>query len=1167
MRRGLRSTLRPGRVPSDEPLVTVVVTVGSASSAHLDEGLYAVRDQTHRHLEILVAPVLGAERDLDGVRAHAVDDMRFRVLRVAPDRATARNRGAAAARGEFLVFADATDVLPPHAVAALLMPVERTGSDLVIGRRTEVRTLGRTVVQPPDPLHDEPRNQVTLETCPVAVTDLGAENRLYRRSFWTSAGLAFGPGDRNGAELALDATARARRFDVVKDVTYLAMNRAVAAPVGQLPDHMEGLDDWLADQQDKRGKVSALGIAELRDQWAYAALDTWVQPLLDDIERAADEQWVSLRQYVDELDAEMSPEVWDRLRAESRVKLWLLRNDRRDQLAEFLSRRWFEQGNRATEVVDGEVRAELPFYGDPEVGIPPETFVMQPAETPLVTVLREAAWGSAHQLDLVLFTWIDFVAHGGVPEVDVSLVQDGTGARFTPAVEQYDTVQVTHFAGHRYQDYRHGGVSVSIDTEALAAVDGAVGQWHLELVVRYRGLERRGGVTRKDFRGSADLVGSRHLAPRRVADTLVGLAATPESLLSVTVDLAPPVRLVGPSVTGRTIAGTLASDPGVQLAALRLTGPDGQKATVPLGADASFSADLPRPQRGEPGRHWELEAVDAAGSRQQVLWPDATPEPMLGHGSGSVVWARSETGASQLVEAAGVLLVERLTLGAGHLEVDVRWLGKAPKTYRLELCGTRVRLEAAPVEGAPDTTLRFALTWDEWGFGPRPVPLERYSFELSYGPQGNPGRVLYGTEVLASSLEFQLDPDYLMRPFSGRDDLGVVLARPLDENERGPFHQKQLQQWCLSGELPLDDDAVYFQSYAGASATDSQLAIHHELRRSHPHLKLYWGVADRSSTVPEGGIPVLIYSRAWYRALAESAYLVNNIDFDRWFRKRPGQRMLQTFHGYPSKSMGIRLWTAKQFSPKRIEAELARTSAGWDIALTPTPEMDEHYRREYRYDGEIFSHGYPRDDVLVSPDADRIRKETRERLGIRPGQTAVLYAPTWRDDLATNYRSAQMAKHLDVESASRALGDDFVMLMRGHRFHARAGHHEGRSTRMIDVTTYPEINDLILAADVAVLDYSSLRFDFALTGRPMLFLVPDLATYTGAVRGFLFDFASSAPGPLLNRADEVVESLRDLERISAKYAGARDAFHARFNYLQDGHSAEQVVAKFFGPAQ
>jgi CDP-glycerol glycerophosphotransferase len=1119
-------------------------------------------------------PLTGADKALETVREHARDDVRLRILAAAPGQAAARNEGAARARGDFLVFVEVTDVLPPHAVAALLAPVARSGSDLVIGRRTEVRGLGRTVVQPADPLHDEPRYGTTLDACPVAVTDLGAENRLYRRSFWRSADLAFRPTDRNGAELALDATARARRFDVVKDVTYVAMNRAVGAPVGQLRDHMEGLDAWLADQQDKRRKISALGIAALRDQWAYAALDTWAQPLLDDAERATPSQWDSLRRYVDELAAEMSPEVWDWVRAESRVKLWLLQHDRRDQLADFLSQRWFEQGNRPTVVVDGAVRAVLPYYGDDAVGVPAETFVMQPAETPLVAMLREVTWVSPQRLDLVLFTWIDFVGHDDAPpDVEVALVQERSGRRLDLPVTRHETPQVTQAAGHRYQDYRRGGVSISVDTEALVAAGehGAEEAWQLELVVRYRGLERRGGVTRKDYRGTADLLVSRLLAPRRVGPALVGLSSNPESPLLITVTPGSPVRLVDPSVEGRRVAGSLHRDPGTEVTMVRLTGPDGLKASAPVRLDngrADFAVDLPAASRLQSGQPWQLDAVDAAGTRQPVIWPDGTAEWLLGHGSGSVAWARASTGASEVLEASGVLVIEDIRLGPGHLDVEVRWLGTAPGTFRLELCSTRVRLLAVPGEdGDATTTLRIPLTWDEWGLGPAPVPLDRYTFELVHGAAESPGRVMYGSGVLASTLTFQLDDDYLMRPFRDRHELGVVLARPLGEEVRGPYHQKELQRWCLSGEIPLDPDSVYLQSYAGASATDSQLAIHHELRRSHPHLTLHWGVADRSSTVPEGGVPVLLNSREWYHALASSTYLVNNIDFDRWFAKRPGQRMLQTFHGYPSKSMGIRLWEAKHFSPRRIEAELARTSAGWDLILTPTPAMDEHYRREYRYDGKIFSHGYPRDDVLVSPDADRIRRETRERLGIRPDQTVVLYAPTWRDDLATNYRSAQMVRHLDLESASRTLGPDYVMLMRGHRFHARAGHHEGRSTRMIDVTTYPEINDLVLAADAAVLDYSSLRFDFALTGRPMLFLVPDLAAYTSAVRGFLFDFAASAPGPLLDSADQVIASLRDLERVSARYAAACEAFQAEFNYLQDGRSAEHVVAEFFGPAR
>ena len=136
--------------------------------------------------------------------------------------------------------------------------------------------------------------------------------------------------------------------------------------------------------------------------------------------------------------------------------------------------------------------------------------------------------------------------------------------------------------------------------------------------------------------------------------------------------------------------------------------------------------------------------------------------------------------------------------------------------------------------------------------------------------------------------------------------------------------------------------------------------------------------------------------------------------------------------------------------------------------------------------------------------------------------------------------------------------------MRGHRFHAQAGERSGRSARLLDVTDYPEINDLVLACDAAVLDYSSLRFDVALTGQPMLFLVPDLGSYTGGVRGFLYPFEESAPGPLLTDAEEVIEALRDLPRVTRDHAAAYARFNATYNYLQDGRAAERVVRRFFG---
>ena len=226
--------------------------------------------------------------------------------------------------------------------------------------------------------------------------------------------------------------------------------------------------------------------------------------------------------------------------------------------------------------------------------------------------------------------------------------------------------------------------------------------------------------------------------------------------------------------------------------------------------------------------------------------------------------------------------------------------------------------------------------------------------------------------------------------------------------------------------------------------------------------------------------------------------------------------------------------------------------------------MDQYYRTEYAYDGPILSHGYPRDDILLSDEAPAVRERTRRLLGIDDHQTVVLYAPTWRDDLATSYRSSPLVGHLDLETSSKALGDDFVLLMRGHRFHP-GQRRSAEKARLIDVTDYPEINDLILASDVAVLDYSSLRFDFALTET------------ADAVPG-------ARPGPLRRRRSRLPLPLRGLRarpagaarrpcggaaprprRVREEYRAAYERFNQTYNYLQDGRSAEHVVAAFFDP--
>ena len=91
-----------------------------------------------------------------------------------------------------------------------------------------------------------------------------------------------------------------------------------------------------------------------------------------------------------------------------------------------------------------------------------------------------------------------------------------------------------------------------------------------------------------------------------------------------------------------------------------------------------------------------------------------------------------------------------------------------------------------------------------------------------------------------------------------------------------------------------------------------------------------------------------------------------------------------------------------------------------------------------------------------------------------------------------------------------------------------------------------------------------MMFDFANTGRPMLFFTYDLDSYRDNLRGFYFDFEETAPGPLLTESDQVIESLRNIGEVAEQAGPAYRSFVDRFCPLDDGHAAARVVDRVFG---
>ncbi len=400
----------------------------------------------------------------------------------------------------------------------------------------------------------------------------------------------------------------------------------------------------------------------------------------------------------------------------------------------------------------------------------------------------------------------------------------------------------------------------------------------------------------------------------------------------------------------------------------------------------------------------------------------------------------------------------------------------------------------------------------------------------------------------------------------GEDSPVLAVTANRRKLERGKFNQRVLRNTYYPMKLraPLRD-AVVFVSWKGKQCTDNPLGIAAELRSRGDDREHIWVVTDQAVLAPEGATTVLMGTREYYEALARSRYLVSNDDMPAHYRKRDGQTYLQTWHGTPLKRIGFDIERPQFVSGAAYLDHLAEDVARWDLLLSQNAFSTPVLRRAFRFDGEICEYGYPRNDVLNRPSGmAELTAAVRDRLGIPDGKRVVLYAPTWRDNQFYAAGRYRFDLRLDLERAWKALGDDYVILIRGHHHMADDVPDITAAGFAMNVTRYPDISELFLVSDVLVTDYSSVMFDYASTGRPMLFFTYDLENYRDQLRGFYFDFEPEAPGPLLASSEEVISAIGDIDAVAARHADAYQAFAAKFCPLDDGKAGARVCDRLFG---
>ena len=467
---------------------------------------------------------------------------------------------------------------------------------------------------------------------------------------------------------------------------------------------------------------------------------------------------------------------------------------------------------------------------------------------------------------------------------------------------------------------------------------------------------------------------------------------------------------------------------------------------------------------------------------------------------------------------------------------------------------------------------RFTITIDATAmpsFGRR-LPLRDGSWQLGVRPRGEGDDALvtpiYDHARLADVGDKRMifGPKSYRFTTSGYDVPILTVGSALKLTEQGRVQRKVLRSlyYPVQQKLP-PRDAVLFISWKGKQCADNPLGIARELRRRGDTREQLWVVNDWAVPVPDGGTAVLAGTEDYYEALARSRYVISNDDMQAWYTRREGQVYVQTWHGTPLKRIGFDVARPQFISGTRYLDHLAQDVAKWDLLLSPNPFSTPIMRRAFRYDGEICESGYPRNDILCGTDADQVAEQVRARLGIPAGKRVIMYAPTWRDNQYYASGRYRFDFRLDLEQAWRRLGDDHVILLRGHHHMADDVPVGSRPGFVHNVTAYPDISELFLITDALITDYSSVMFDFAPTGRPLLFFAYDLEQYRDDLRGFYFDLEAEAPGPLLATSGEVIEALAGLDAVADSYGGAYEAFARKFCPLDDGKAAARACDRIF----
>lgn len=288
--------------------------------------------------------------------------------------------------------------------------------------------------------------------------------------------------------------------------------------------------------------------------------------------------------------------------------------------------------------------------------------------------------------------------------------------------------------------------------------------------------------------------------------------------------------------------------------------------------------------------------------------------------------------------------------------------------------------------------------------------------------------------------------------------------------------------------------------------------------------------------------------------LATARYWITNNHYYHFLKKRSDTTMVNTWHALGAfKKFGID--SAK--SEKEIE-RFKKDGENINYLLVSSPELKSIYSKALDVDERnILSMGIPRTDALLNE--EEIKKAKDRFFNKYPnlkGKKLIFYAPTFRDD-EKEYFNMQ----LDLRMLKNSLGDSYKFLFKLHPIIRNPYKIDDDLKDFVIDMGKENINDLMIASDCLITDYSSVVFEYSLLKKPMIFFTYDFNKYKNELRNFYFEFEDFIPGKMVDSTEDIVTFVE--EAMAGNFDISRiESFSKRFCEYTDGEASKRFVDYF-----